>query len=257
MKSTDYNINNPTSVDLITLQRSVESWQYPTIKPVTKEEYDLIQIKDPFTFYVIKDNFSNPMKRPTIYMGDHLVSFDEDVVRYMLGINKHGEYEIYMDTVGFGYDKLIPIRRYPSAQQAINDLTFFNNVGSHTDYGIRTYRILLSYINREISLNDTLIGILSAFGFRDSVEIQEVIQTGIKYGCTHVDIDIPVYYRDMLPVLREHTKNFLVKKYANLYDLIVKWDFFKDEKFKDAQSGIDLSTEVREVTKVMTEYVGM
>ena len=67
---------------------------------------------------------------------------------------------------------------------------------------------------------------------------------------------LPIY-RDMLPVLREHTKNFLVKKYANLYDLVVKWDFFKDEKFKDAQSGIDLSTEVREVTKVMTEYVGM
>ena len=91
----------------------------------------------------------------------------------------------------------------------------------------------------------------------DSVEIQEVIQTGITYGCTHHDIDLPIHYRDMLPVLRDHAKNFLVKKYANLYDLIVKWNFFKDEKFKDAQSGIDLSKEVREIINTMMEYVGM
>lgn len=257
MKSTDYNINNPTAIDLMTLQRTMESWKYPTVKLVTQDMYNLLQFKDPFTYYVIEGSSDHPLKRPIIYFGEHLVEIDIDCVRYLMGINERNEYEIYMDTVGCGSHNLIPIRRYDSVQQAVNDLTFFNNAGSHTDYGIRTYRILLSYINREISLNDTLIGIISAFGFKDSVEIQEVIQTGITYGCTHHDIDLPMHYRDMLPVLRDHAKNFLVKKYANLYDLIVKWNFFKDEKFKDAQSGIDLSKEVREIINTMMEYVGM
>lgn len=257
MKSTDHNLNNPTSVDLITLQKTAESWQYPTIWNGTEEAYKLIQIKDPFTYYIIDDPSNNPMKRPRIYMGDHLIQICPDQVKYLIGVNKHGDYEIYMDTVSYGCDHLIPIRTYHSPQQAITDITFFNNVGSHTDYAIRSYRVLLSYINREISLNDALIGILVAFGFKESVEIQEVIQTGITYGCNHVDVDLPVPYRDMLPVLRDHAKNFLVKKYSNLYDLMVKWNFFKDEKFKDAQSGIDLSEEIRDITDVMIEFVGM
>ncbi|MCM1234643.1 MAG: hypothetical protein NC489_31460, partial [Ruminococcus flavefaciens] len=152
MNSGDHNLNNPMSIDLITLQKMVESWQYPDIRLISQEEYDLIQTKDPLTHYIIQETTGNPYKRPKIYLGDHLLPPECTHVRYVMGMNPHGEYEIYLDTISNGYDKLVPIRRYPTALQAVKDLQFYNNVGSHSDCAIRSYRILVSYIHRDISL---------------------------------------------------------------------------------------------------------
>lgn len=247
MKSTDHNLNNPTKVNVIELLREISSLSTPNIEIVSQKFYDLIQIKEPNTLYFIND--SNP---PRIYFGEILISNDKCEGKYFITTgNRINEYDLYLKEEIYGNDKLIKICKYDDPQKAIDALNLYNNIGSHDKISISLYNILINYIDKDISLNDLLLGIFTIFGFKEDPRLQELIQLTFTYEQNSND------KTDISPMLRCEIRNFrdkyplsLYRIYSNLYDIIVKYYFFKDEKYHSDVNFINLSEIIKDIINV-------
>ena len=235
MKSTDHNINNPTIIDDIPLMRYVEGWELPKIMNVTKEFYDLIQIKDPMTIYNITDDPEH-----NSYFGNMLLNKNVTRNKYFMTYESRGEYCIYFNDKNgtHGNDCLIEICRFAEPDVAIRALTTFNAIGDHHSYSFSIYILLSNYIRKEISIHDMLIGIICSYGYKNSTQFQQLLSILNPYIINEHGI-----FRDLPVLLREELHNFknikditdekfiLVNLYSNLYDIIIKYNFFKDKKY--------------------------
>lgn len=237
MKSTDHNINNPTNIGTIPFHRYVESWELPSIEFITKEQYDIMELHDPYTMYVIVD--TNPK---LMYYGDIKIGKAKAPNVYYMTTDytsetKEYEYIIFMnskDGSPYNGDNLIEICRFTNAQDAIDALHLYNSIGSHTLPSIQINQVLSSYIFGEISIHDCMIGMIAACGYRNHPALQTIIQMGVTYGVKHGDRDLPMLLREEVNNMRAAAPYHMVSVYANLYDVFIKYDFFKDNKYKDS-----------------------
>ena len=248
MKSTDYNLNNPMSIDSIGLQKVYDAWKNPTVQDVTKEYYDLLQTKDPHTIYVITDVY--PVR---VYYGDLLVSSGDVGVKYVMGpSDKYGEYVIYMWRKYNFQDTMIEVCRYNDQQKAVDALNKYNKVGAHDAISNSVYEILNSYIDEEISIHNMIMGIIAAFGFKDDPRFNELNSKFMPYGMINNNPfrDIPIIAVEMIKRRAENDKDSLFKYYYGVYNEVFIYNFFKGEKYKNYTDMRDLSEEVQRICKV-------
>ena len=255
MKSTDNNINKPLKVDTLHLAREVESWQFMKILYVTQENYDAMNFYDPYTAYVIKDPGSS-----RVYYGSMRVDNDSYVrnPKYVMGLTSEGEYAIFMNTSS----RLIQISRYNDVQKAFEALKLLSNIGSYYEMDWHIYNFLTAYIDKDITCNQMIISIMSElFNIKETAEFQSFIQILSTDGADNE-------YKDISPMLREdlgrwtsanfqRTDNYsqevyrLMSIYSDIYNIIVKYNFFKEDKYHDPSGDIDLSPVINDFYRII------
>jgi hypothetical protein len=248
MKSTDYNINNPFKKVELDLLRTIPSWNILNILNITQEEYNLIQIHDPHTMYIISDSDTGK-----VYLGDILIEEDCTINKYYMGINDRKEYVVYVDQLAGTLDnrsQLVEICAYDNPQSAIDALYQFNKVGSHIKTDFDIYGIIKSYIEKNISTHELIISILVVYNFREDCRLQNIIEFAVSHNAHRCMKEFPSFYADQISRMRDNKPESLFPVYSNLYDLIVKYDFFSDRKYQNIDD-LDLSSEIRDINKVI------
>lgn len=250
MRSTDHNLNNPLQVDTIKIFREKESAKYPGVIFTNQYMYDLIQTKDPFTIYKIIDADDGRM-----YYGDTLIPKDKVKTQYLIGqSNVYGEYILYMNKIEDYTDNLIIIAVFDNAQKAVNAMIRFNNIGNHSKIHMDLYEALLSYIDKELSMHDLLISILTIFDHREDPRLQELIELITSYDIGNIkskNLDLPLSVKTRFSDLENHKDNSLCKLYIEYYNIICKYDFFKSDKFNTTRDKIDLSDPINDIINVL------
>ena len=245
MYSTDHNINNPLKTVDIDLLRTVPSWNIFKYETYSQEEYDLIQIHDPHTVYMIKDNNHNRM-----YIGDMLIEDKTDEIRYFLSIDKDKRYTIYMNT---SYNRegtdLVPICTYDDPQVALNTLSIFNRVGSHIKPDLDMYNLFINYFDKDISTHEFITGILIIFGYKEDPRLQNVIQFIVGHHAHKCMKELPAFVSCQIDIKGNMFPDSLFPFYSSLYDLLVKYNFFTDKKYHTKD--VDLNKEIADVNKIM------
>jgi hypothetical protein len=239
----DHSINHPMIVD----ELNIYPPHLPKVELLRQESYNLIPLKDSTVIYIITDSIDD-----RCYLGEKLIKNNSTERMYLLGpADTYGEYSLYLNIKLRSLNKLIEICKYNNPQQAIDALNLFNKVGSHNDTALQLYNILLRYIDREIGINDTIIGIISLFGYRDDIRLQELIGTVHTYGDINSnDLELILQLREDLPRLSKHS--ILFKYYHKLYDMIILYDFFKGNKYQHPKDDIiDLSDVIKIIYKIM------
>ena len=206
----------------------------PRLFFVTQEWYDLLQTKDPHTIYIILN-----AKDRRVYHGDILISVENQKPRYLLTINSPKEFQIYVNYHENYTDRLILISTYTDINTALKDLTRFNNVGSHIKWATQAYHITALYINQDISLQEFLIGMLSLFGYRDHPMLQALIEYSLSLGVNMQSNKLCIELVDNLYHFK--SRHFIFRMYSDLYDLLVLFNFFKDNKYHIPNVEPDLS----------------
>jgi hypothetical protein len=226
-------------IDLI---NSINNFNYS--EKLSQEEYDLIQNKDPKKIYIVNDK---------IYFGDHLLNNVKSNHKYLLGpANINNEYIIYLNMANNNSDHLVEIAKFKGAQNAINALNKYNNIGSHMDNATQINQILISYIQEHITLHELIIGIISSFNWKDSAQLQEVLAFAITHGILDYKnkYDLPITLKDDLLIMKNDS-NPLFKIYSDLYDLIIKYKCFTNLKFKKNIEDLNLSKAIKEITNIV------
>ena len=260
MKSTDNNINKPLKVDTLHLAREVESWQFMKILYVTQENYDAMNFYDPHTAYVIKNPGSS-----RVYYGSMRVDNDSYVrnPKYVMGLTSEGEYAIFMNTSS----RLIQISRYNDVQKAFEALKLLSNIGSYYEMDWHIYNFLTAYIDKDITCNQMIISIISElFNIKETAAFQSFIQILRLDGADDK-------YEDISRLLREDIDRWtsaefqriddysqqvynMMSIYSDVYNIIVKYNFFKADKYHDPSGDIDLSPVIDDIAhKVGSKYL--
>ena len=169
------------------------------VRPLTNNEYQLIQSKDPYTIYVITD-------RDTMYYGDTLIERDFYRLTYVMGIDSEtNEYIIFKNlSDGKGADYFCEVRRYSDVNKAINDLRMSTIGQQHKVYYGKWTSLLHLYINNELTLHNLLIGIISSVGYDNDPLFQHIVQK--------VPHEISANW--------DESENKLERMYKHLYNLI-------------------------------------
>lgn len=250
MKSTCHNLNNPLRIDTIEMFKKVDSTDFPNVLFINQYSYDLIQTKDPFTIYRITDAEDGRM-----YYGDTLIPKDKINCKYLVGpSNVPGEYILYMDKIDNYVDDLIIIATFDNPQKAINAMVRFNNIGNHTIIHKKIYDLLYNYIDNLISLHDLIISFISLFGYKDDPRLQKLIEIITMYDVSDnksKNKDLPMTVKDRLPFIVKEVNNPLMNYYIDYYNIILKYNFFKDDKFNVSKSKLNLSDVIKEIIHVM------
>ena len=224
MDSTNHNLENPCRVDILQIVKDVESWDFPTIKRVTQEFYDLMKKHDPLVIYSITNS---PDMR--VYYGDHLVlKTSIRKQRYFMTILDDGSYSISLNQVNGHNDNLIEICRFDDPQKAIDTLSIFNNVGGHGQKYLHLVSLIRSFCFDDISCHDLIIGIMSEFGYKDDPRLQQVIQSAHIYGATNEHRYLPdkfiSFLADMI-VTDQNGNHGLYKMYSEIYGILLATNF--------------------------------
>lgn len=239
-------LDNKMVIDQIDLYKLVGTPEYIS---VTQEEYDLIQKKDPTAIYIISDTPGR------MYIGDNLLEKEKPKNTYLLGpSNQFGEYILYLNHPDDWVDHLLEISRYSNPQQAIDALNKFNRVGSHVDSALQTFNLIVCYIQSEITLHELLIGIISLFGYRDDIRLQQVIERATTYDVTRNSRDFSPLMREEIPSWK-NDENYLFTYYSDLYDVIVKHNHFKGREFHVDPEELNLSNVINDIIKVIIELI--
>lgn len=227
MNSTDHNLNNPMSVDLIDLPRLVDYWHLPSIEYCTMDAYRLKE-KDPYKIYVITDSEDG-----RYYYGKCLILREKNSCKYYIGEeyndDKHGiEYCLYMNSRKDNSDNLIKICKFDDPTSAIKTLSTFNKIGSHEAKYIEIYDLVTMYIDRNIGIHDFIISCLCAFGYREHPDLQKTIQMFISYGGDSRNYDIPMLLREKIVQIADVGHMPVITLYSKIYNIICKYNYFKD-----------------------------
>jgi len=232
MLSTDNNINNNTRVIEVDLTKQWDAFNPNRVEYVTREWYDLKQTHDPSVTYVIKD--AKP-GHPEVYIGDRKVNTEDKAPEYLLGINSNNEYVIYMHIHNYSdiLPAIIPIKRFVSAQSAIDALRSYKRVGTPQRIGLLIHNALATYIRKEAGIHETIMAIIAGNGYRDDPRLQQLNERAISFGYHTGSRDIPAMMRQMLHNLANKNELTLWSWYSKIYDIFVLYEFFVDKKYTE------------------------
>lgn len=254
MFSTQDNLTNPNKVDWLTLQPVFQSWECPMIQPVTQAEYNLIAIHDPHTIYHITDSAKLKM-----YYGDHEVQGVSQLtrpdIRYVIGpMGRDGNYPILMLTNREGNHALVTICQTPSITDAARIIQQWNPMPMDLNIMNRQLRgLLVQYIKRSINCNEFILGVLSMFQGGDHPDVQDVINAirqwtqGVLLRC-----DLPAFALDALTLAKENSHNPMFRKYSDVYDVLVAFNYFKDRTYQAHYVDLELVDLEGPIKKIYT-----
>lgn len=251
MLSTDNNINNHMRNIQVDLSTQWDAFNPNRVEYITQEYYDLKQTHDIHTTYIITDAQEG---HPRAYIGDICITEDDIAPEYLIGINDNNEYVIYQHIKNYSYilPALIPIKRFCSAQDAINALRSYKRVGNPKRVGLMIHNALASYIRKEAGIHETIVSIIAGNGYRDDPRLQQLNERALSFGCKYKDRDIPYIMRQMLHNIANKNELTLFPWYSGIYDIFVMYDFFKDKKYTDPlPEELDLHEEIGHIMKVM------
>lgn len=241
MKSIDNHIQNPMAtkwLDYRDLFMGSNELHY-----ITQEQYDMHKTHDPETVYIIIDSTTDRM-----YIGDQEIPKPAHSRQYLMSFDDHRNvYKVYLNLVSNYRDNLVPVAEYQDVKDAVKAIQAYASVGYHTKAAYATYQALGSYIDEEYGINEAIIGIIAAFGYRDDPRLQYLNEEAIHYGVTANARDIPQYYRAALHNLKDRKADSVIVAYSDIYDIFVKYDFFKEMD--------DLSGPVKDIIACINKYI--
>ena len=249
MKSTDHNINNPLKVMNLNLLKTIERLSLPETVSLPQEVYDIMAIHEPNTAYIINDSEDGRM-----YIGDKLIMPIKNINKYFIGQDSSGNYIIYINQYFNSHkltQSLIPICTYDDPQTAIDALSRFNKVGSHHKRDFKVYLMIRDYIDKLISTHDLIVGIMTIVNYDNDPRLQEILAYAVAHNVNKSMKEFPAFYADQIAILRDRCPDSLFPIYSNLYDLIVKYNFFNDRKYQSGDEDINLSEEISDVFKIL------
>jgi hypothetical protein len=221
------------------------------VRCVTQKEYD--EILKPIGIYVITDIPGR------VYYDGKLIENRRPESRYFLGgKDKDGLYTIYLLITNRSYETLVEITKWKDADLAIEMLDTYNRIGDHSDLSCQIYNILCQYIQKVIPLHNTIVGIISWYGYRDDPRLQEVIQMacGGMYRANQSDVDFNPFFRDDLKTWK-HFSNPIYGYYAALYDVVTLYDLFKHKRFHKRADSVDLKEVLQRIRNVFNENINV
>lgn len=252
MNSTDHNINNPLCIDGIDLMQTAESWTTPSIKITTQEEYDRLRVHDPLTIYMIHE-----AKDKRVYLGDVLInhSHSHNGIKYFVGIDDSSyEWILYINIIHGHSDRMIPLCRYKDPQMALNALSMYSNVGSHEKLEVSLYSAICAFLDKMIPLHDLIIGSLCLVGYKSDPRIQMIADVAVSYGVMSYNDDLPQLFREDLPNMSSQFDNPLFDVYADLFNVFVKYNMFRDKKYHEGFDRLDLKNPIKDIIGVFRNH---
>lgn len=247
MKSTDHNLNNPMRIGAIDNSNISDAL---AVQSLSQEEYDMLATKDPYTMYIINESRD-------MYIG--VMKYQASIVNhmYLLGPSSVREhFTLYSsNTDMFGNTKLCSICSYDNIQTAVNALSYYNNIGGHGYTSKQIAAVINSYIDKSIGIHDLLIGIISIAGFKHDINFQELMNfLGQFLKVVASTTDVPLWFRKELLCMK-NSKNPLMNIYSNLYDLVIKYDFFKGHEFQTDPLTRPLSGVLSDIDEIFINYL--
>lgn len=248
MYSTNYNLNNPTSIFQLEVRHLRSIFYHPEVKSVTREHYHALKVHDNLV-YVISDY---PHE---IYYGDALLSkgvmemfsnkpeyylkYNEDTHEYILAVDRPNlHYISYMNG-------LTEIARYKDPQVAINKLVECNRLGNQLSITKSIYESLLGYIKKDNTLIQSILSIIAIFGYKETPEYQMLIETITRNSILKLKIMIA-------SLDSEKENNKLYGYFISIYNIFEKYKFFTDKKYDlDLNEYIILKDEINDIIKIM------
>lgn len=243
MKSTDMNINNPLNVERIDLQRNVDLWKSPRVEVISSFLYDRLNVKDPMTVYVTDNG--------NVYLGEMLIEKDEISCKYLLGMD-NDEYIILMNLRQMNQNRLIPIARFEDINTAVDVLHRYNKVKSHRKISLSIYTALSAYIDKFVGIGDLILSIMVLYGYKNDPRLQKVIHVYSEYHENN-DVSMAALFLTNLPSFARAYNNPLFDYYNEIYKVIEKYKFFKEEKYNKGEL-TDLSSAVSDIENIMSRY---
>lgn len=261
MRSTDHNLNNPMSVDQIILEYTASALKMMNAVHIDRSLYDQITTKDPHTMYIVHDNGED-----LVYLGDNRIPDScMSWPTYLIAPTYDNEWAVCsnLKSSWTAHDEIVEICRYKDLDKAADAVRLYIRAG-HEDIEISIYRMLISYIKKDIGINDLIINIIGLHGFNNSPKLQELIQTAYSYGVMENQIDpqsknrgygkyqmdLPVLLRNEIGRLANAYPTSLYPYYSKLYDVIIKYCFFKGTEYQtdpDNANLRDVISDIREV----------
>lgn len=247
MKSTDHNINNPLCIDGIDLMKTAEAWTTPNIQLITQEEYDMLRVHDPLTIYMIHEAIDKRM-----YLGDILIRNSPNGIKYLVGIDECShEYTLYANIIQNYTDRIVPLCRYKDPQMAFDALNMYSNIGSHEKLEVSLYSTICAFLDKMIPLHDLIVGSMCLFGYNSDPRIQMLTDVAISYGVKSYDDDLPQLFREDLPNMSSQYDNPLFDTYAKLFNVFVKYNMFRDKKYRKGFDELDLKDPIKDIIGVL------
>lgn len=265
MKSTDQNLNNPTRIDPIEMQRMVDSIKFMNVTMVTQDFYDHIAKPDPHTCYVITDS-----KEGIMYYGTVKVLMPKNRMRYYISQSTPGEWILFLnsrDGGPFNGDNLIEICRYSDLQTAADALVLYNRVGSHSTMNIEIYNLILQYINGDILLHELILGIMIIFGYKENPNFQNVIQTVYQLDTQYREsgmlsstdrhrakFDITSMLKEEIQRIHKNNPTSLLGLFNRIYNKIAVNGFFQGDEYHDDPAYINLTETIDSIVSAFTAW---
>lgn len=248
MISTDMNLNNPTKIIELDLQQTRSIFYVPEIISISRDQYHALKVHD-IALYVIKE-FPHE-----IYYGDSLLSKGvleefKDVPQYMMKYDYNdNEFIIYINRPNLQFVNNIngfsEVERHKSAHTAINMLMKYNSIGFHNIVTISIYESLKGYIHKENDLNQTILGIISNMGYKETPEFQMLTSVVLNKKYLQVRKEIFIAH------IKTYNTNHLFDLFVKIYDVFDKYNFFTDDKYNpDKHDFIDLKKEITDIIRV-------
>lgn len=210
--------------------------------------YDLQDWNDTYHFGNVPVDILNRRSR-------YLVTYDEGFNDWIIvnerRLDKNADSERGPLTV-----RITPIARYKDPNDAINAMKAFNKVGYHTRNPFFLRQTIISYLDKEIGLNESILGIMSIFGLNKHPEFQRLTTEAVAYGIKNGDPDLLVGYMTKIHQYKDRYPDSLFRLYSDMYDVFVKFNFFKDKKYhpEDLEE-VDLENECRTFLTLITPYI--
>lgn len=221
MYSSDNTINDPNHK--IAIDLSYVS-THTTIVPISQADYDMMGFHDPRTIYFITDS-----KLGDMYLGDTIIYKFQNKNEYLLALGDHTKsFIIYLNSISCHRDNLIPVAEFDDINDAIKALYQYKKVGTHTNLGSVICSIVESYMDDVYGVNEAIINMIAASGFRDDIRLQYLNEKAMSYGVSNKDKQLPQYYVAALHNLKDNEPDTTISIYSDLYDIFVKYDFMKE-----------------------------
>lgn len=246
-------LSNPTKVDLITLVREVSSIENPTIITCRYEYYELLKTKDPHTIYIIID----PKGPIRAYYGTCPIVGHDIRSKYLVGFvpERPDLYVLWHVQTVDDHQVLHEICRYDNPMKAINAMHIYSCAGSNSSIHIKLYDMILHYINKDIALHQLIAGMFVAFNYSGDPRFQDMISTISTYIMYESNLqtnpDLPSRFKSELSRLKRSSSNSLFNEYYEIYDIILKCNFFKGDAYDlDKNEFIDLSKPISDICNI-------
>jgi len=262
LASTDYNINNPLKVNQIDLNKDLYENLKDTIDPLPvydKKEFDLIKVKDPNTIYYVREKDNQIVRYLGILPIDEKVEILKISNNYCLMINDENEYCIYSLQTSYkfpNHEDRILLYRYKNAHDAICKLLDLRKIGSSEELNRDLYNILKWHLNKYTNVQDTILSIMILYGYDTHASFQSTIQLINNYK-SYLD-NLDKYCEFIHDIVYDARGNIptLIKIYYKLLQVWVKYNYFKDKKYKvDNLDNIILKDEINDIIKAMNDII--